>query len=292
METILIATDFSAAARTATLYGFKLAKSIHAKVVLFTAYQAPAVYPDGSVFISPDDNERMYFKKLLEEAEALDPLRTVALETECYNGPITDSILGVAEERNAAYIIVGMKGSGREMRKFFGSTVTYLCKKSFIPVIVVPEEAAFSIPKTIALASDINEDSDIHILKPFKKLALNFNSRVFIVKVIKKSMDQAAERLVRPERLKDFLSFVNYTFEYLEGDNVAKAMNTFVKQHAVDMVAVIPHEHTLIERLFTRSVTKDLVFHSHVPLLIIPSIISESTNAENKLISTNAVYAV
>jgi hypothetical protein len=48
METILIATDFSSAARNATAYGFELARQMHAKVIFFTAYQLPSAMPDSA----------------------------------------------------------------------------------------------------------------------------------------------------------------------------------------------------------------------------------------------------
>lgn len=270
MKTILIATDFSSAARNATTYGFELARQMQAKVILFTAYQTQPTLPDSSVSITATDLQRNAYKKLLEEAEAIDPLRTVSLETECLQGPVDSSILAAASLNNASYIIVGMKERGKEMRKYLGSTVTDLCKISPVPLIVVPADAVFTPLKTIALASDITDDTDVHILEPLKHIAEKFVSQLFIVRVIKKTMDEVAERVMKSERLSLFLTSLHPSFEFAKAENVAKAMNAFVKQHSVNMVAVIPHEHTLFERLFTRSVTKDLVFHTHVPLLILP----------------------
>lgn len=271
METILIATDFSLAARNATAYGFELAKSMRAKVILFTAYQSPMPLPDGALYVSPEELERSRYERLYEEAEAIDPRRTVALETYCTLGPVNSSILAAASRHKASYIVVGMKDRGKEIRKYFGSTVTDLCKRSSVPLIVVPADAVFSIPETIALASDITDDTDIHILAPLKKIAEKFRSNLYIVRVIKKEMDEVVERIMRSERVNLFFTSLDTTYEFARGQNVAKVLNTFVEQHAVKMLAVVPHEHTLFERFFTRSVTKDLVFKSHTPLLILPT---------------------
>ncbi|MEJ7682492.1 MAG: universal stress protein [Segetibacter sp.] len=73
-------------------------------------------------------------------------------------------------------------------------------------------------------------------------------------------------------------------YEFPLNDNIAKAMNNFVREHAVDMVAVIPHEHDLIEKMFTRSVTKDIVFHTHVPLLILPASHTYKAGSESKVL--------
>jgi len=279
METILIATDFSSAARNATRYGFALSKALNAKVILFTAYQLPSTHPESMVYLPANDLEKSSYQQLATEAETFDSHATVALETQCRQGPVGDAIMSVAAENKISYIVIGMKRTGKELRKYFGSTVTSLTKKSSIPLIVVPQEAGYSVPKTIAFASDFNDETNIHILEPLKKIAVIFNSAVSVVRVIKKSMNEATERLMKSEKLDWFLACLNHSFEYLKDDNVAKALNNFVKEHAIDLVAVIPHEHSLTERIFNRSVTKDLIFHTHVPLLILP----EEVTGEQKV---------
>lgn len=112
MKAILIATDFSTAARNATRYGFEFAKAIRAKVVLFTAHPGS---PDDFSFSKV---EKYCYGRLVTEAETFDPLGRVALETQCHQGHVTSSILSVAAENNASFIIVGMKGRGKEIRRF------------------------------------------------------------------------------------------------------------------------------------------------------------------------------
>ncbi|WP_018617452.1 universal stress protein [Segetibacter koreensis] len=270
MKTILIATDFSSAARNATIYGFELARLIRAKVILFTAFTMPAALPESSLYLTSKELERNSYKQLLDEAETIDPRRTIALETQSRQGPVSSSILSAALEYKASYIIVGMKERGKEIRKYFGSAVTDLCKHSQVPLIVVPADAVFSIPKTIALASDITDDTDIQILEPLKKIVEKFESRLFVVRVIKNSMDEVASRVIKSKKLIWFLTSLYPSYVFPKARNVAKAMIAFVKQYAVDLVAVIPHEHTLFERLFTKSVTKNMIFRTPVPLLILP----------------------
>ena len=269
METILIATDFSSAARCATKYGFELSKALNAKVILFTAYQMPSLHPESLVYLPTTDLEKLSYQQLADEAERFDSHATVRLETHCLQGPVAEAILSVATQYDVSYIILGMKQSVKELRRFFGSTITLLTKKSSIPLIVVPEGVQFNDVKKIAFASDINSGDDVSILDPLKKIAVTFNSQVSIVRVIKRREDDAAERLLKSERLDWYFTCLNHSFEYLSNDNVARSLNTFVEENAANLVAVIPHEHTFIERLFTRSITKELIFQSHVPLLIL-----------------------
>lgn len=270
METILIATDFSPAALNAGRYGVELAKSMRAKVVLFTAYQPSLALPDSGLYISSEELERSSDNLLKAEANAVDPLRSVQVETQSRQGTVNSSILDAALENKASYIVVGMKDRGKEIRKYFGTEVTRLCKTSTIPVIVVPADAAFSDPQNIALASDITSDADFHLIDPLKRIAENFDSRLFIVRVVKKALDEVEEQAFRSENLSFYLSNVAHYYKFIEADNVASAMNEFVGEYRVSMVAVMPHEHSLFERIFSRSVTKDLVFNCNVPILVLP----------------------
>jgi len=143
MKTILIATDFSPASRNASLYGIELAKGLKANIILFNAF-------DSSVSTSPilNKTKSQYEalmesdKRLLEEAEFLDPEHTI-MDVICDEGVAYDSIVDVANEKKVDCIVVGRKGNGSAIKDLFGSTATALTKNSNITVIVVPEKAKF-----------------------------------------------------------------------------------------------------------------------------------------------------
>ena len=38
------------------------------------------------------------------------------------------------------------------------------------------------------------------------------------------------------------------------------------------MLAIIPHRYKLFERIFHKSISKSLAFHTHIPLLALPEV--------------------
>ncbi len=58
--------------------------------------------------------------------------------------------------------------------------------------------------------------------------------------------------------------------ELLDDTDVAHAINAFVESHDVDMVAMVAREHNLLQRIFTRSHIKEMMYEVHVPLVILP----------------------
>jgi nucleotide-binding universal stress UspA family protein len=61
----------------------------------------------------------------------------------------------------------------------------------------------------------------------------------------------------------------DYTPEYhhVDSKDFAEAVNDFVAQNKVDMIITIPKKHGFFESIFKRSHTKQLAYHTHVPLL-------------------------
>lgn len=87
MKTILLATDFSSAARNACLYGIELAKSFNARLILFNAYQqVPVPVTEIPVIITPEDMRIMMEEQLIREAMILKAGNDIDMETACMEG--------------------------------------------------------------------------------------------------------------------------------------------------------------------------------------------------------------
>ena len=269
MKTILIATDFSEASRNASLYGLQFAKAINANIILFNAYKIPSAATGLGVSVSRYDAMMQTDKRLLEEADFLDPQRAI-IEIICDEGLAEDAIINIANEKKVDFIITGMKGSGKNFKKIFGSTATSLAKSSNIPVIIVPEDAKFKNPDVIVFANDINIDSDKEI--PEKIIAINqlFKSKLYVVKVIKNENEERFEVYDTPQKFKKTFQVLDTSFQYPVDTDIRHELNVFIKKHHAGMLVMMPHKHEWLERLFRKSDTKDIIFHTQIPLLVLP----------------------
>jgi len=127
MKTILIATDFSKASRNAMLYGAELAKEINANIILFNAYDIPTPATGLNVKISRYSVKTLIDQKLKDEAETFKYINMLSIETMCDEGDV-DAIINVANDKQVEFIVIGMKGGGKNFKKIFGSTATSLAK--------------------------------------------------------------------------------------------------------------------------------------------------------------------
>jgi nucleotide-binding universal stress UspA family protein len=206
-------------------------------------------------------------KRLLDEADFPDRGREM-IEIVCDEGAPEDAVVNIANEKQVDFIVVGMKGSGKNLKKIFGSTTTHLIKRSNIPVIIVPEEAKFSIPKIILYASDKIVDTNLEHLDQIKPITDTFESKLFVVTVVQDQHSEIFERLPTPGRLNAELKKAGVSFQYPVDTDVSHALNNFIRAHHVDILVMMPHKHEWLEHFFRKSETKDMIFHTHMPVLV------------------------
>jgi len=272
MQTFLIATDFSAASRNATQYGIELARAFNARVILVSAYQqVPVTVTEPLILVAPDMCELV--KHQLEgEADFFNSEEATPLEVLAKEGSSSNAVLEAAKEMHADLILAGMKGSGKATRRFFGSTVTSLARKTTVPLMVIPEGASYRRPETISLANDISYHAGTHLLDFLRMMVERFHSTLYIVRVVTKKANEVVEILNRPSNLSEMVSKLEPLYEYPLDKNISKALKNFISTHHVDLLAMVPHREYLPERWFLRSNTREMIFKTDIPLLILPEV--------------------
>jgi nucleotide-binding universal stress UspA family protein len=270
MKTILVPTDFSKAAGNAAEYAIHLAKDINAQVLLYHVYHVP-VPASGEVavmIITPEELQKDSEKQLKKEAARLKKKTGVDVKYKAKMGLAVDAIL---EEENASFIIMGMRGASKLSEALMGSITTDTLRKANTPVIVIPENASYKRPAKIALACDYNPLNNSHTLDLLKDLLSTFGSILLVVNIKRKKDEEVKlQEAVAGVKLENELDNVEHYYFFPEKEDLVEGINEFIENHKADMVAVIPHHYNLVERLFHKSISKKMAFHTQVPLLVLP----------------------
>lgn len=270
MKIILVTTDFSPAARNASLYGLMLAEALGAKIILFTAYYLPNRMPSLNVGISEFSIMKDTEDKLAQEVLYLRKYSSLPIDIVCDKGLPQAAIKKISIEKNADFIIIGMKGAGQNFRKVFGSTVTELIRIADVPVIIVPENTNFNKPDKIVFANDMNRETDIHSLNALVTFTKFFRSKLFVVKVIKTENEEIADSENISTELRKAFGVADIEFEYPVHTEVSLALSDSIRRHNANLLVMITYDHDWLQLLFKKSETKEMIFHSHIPILIFP----------------------
>jgi nucleotide-binding universal stress UspA family protein len=272
MKTILIATDFSEGSKHAMLYACELAKNFDSKVILFHAYQVPIPSFEGSVGITTGDIKADAEKRLQDQLSAINGIVKVKPESWCVESEPTAGILRAARAANAEVIIAGMGGGGRTYKKLFGSTVTKLAAITTIPIIVVPETAASLDLRKIAVATekDIPSGTYAQQFRFLSEIIQRFHSELYLVRIARNHYRQEYESFNYPAHLAEAFESLDPAYKSIEGKPVPRALNRFIEEYQVNMLVMLPKKHSLFDRFFAKTTTRSVLFHTQVPVLVLP----------------------
>ncbi|HRH65660.1 MAG TPA: universal stress protein [Bacteroidia bacterium] len=272
MKTILVPLDFSESAFNAAMYAVDLAKAANAIVHLLNVYHIPNPLKTLplEIIITPDELKANSDSMLKQASLRLKGLRPDCGPVVCtsQNGFTTQEIEHYTNFIHADLIVMGMRGSGKIREKLLGSTTTGLISQSATPILVIPENAPYRLPKKILFASDGSAIHSQSHLKILFQIAQLYGSTIDIVTILSK------DNMHKRESIMDILerSFLNSSHQYhfLDMIDVSEGINDFISKHETDMLVMLPRKHSFMEHLFERSHTRSLAFHTHIPLLTLP----------------------
>lgn len=280
MKTILVATDFSDTSRNASLYAIELAKAADCKIILCHSYHTPISSTEIPVLINYADLELENMDRLIDEKEILNRNNKIEIECITSSGFAVDDIIEIENKYKPDLIIMGMKGAGKLSEFLLGSVSTSLIERTTLPVLVVPEKAKFKNPLRIAFACDYNIEPVGNILNPLKSFAKTFNSSVLIINLLKEKEKVNSSKALQGMLMDNYFKDIDHSYHFPEDDDFVHGLNSFVDSHNANIVAMIPHKHNFISKLFIESHTKKIAFHTHIPLLTIPERVASKWEAK------------
>lgn len=275
MNTILVPTDFSASAYNAARYAIALAKDLNAEqIILYNAFQ-PYVSEDPELGL-PLQTDVEEFKKISEQglAKMKDTLQneipsSIQLKSESEYNEITRGIIDACEEYNAELIIMGITVAENKLEEaLMGSNAVDISKYSEIPVIIVPLEAKYAPLQKILLAVDLKKSGATIPVAAIKNILDATKAKLDILHVETNAHDEVdpdKEKII----LDSLLSSYHPQYHLLKGEIFTDTINQFAHENNIDLIIIIPKKHGLFEGIFKRSHTKQLAFHSHIPVMTV-----------------------
>ncbi|MHB8260233.1 MAG: universal stress protein [Bacteroidia bacterium] len=289
MKTILVPTDFSKNAENALLYAINLAKKMQAKIVLMHSFHVN--YTSGYV---PVDN----IEEEIEKAEAKSNAQLKVLYNkishhsklpiECISSQnlVVDAVLTIIEEKNIDIVVMGTQGANGNLgRQIFGTNSSKVIEKAKCPVLTIPENTKHTDIKTIVYATEYL-DSDIPCLQNVAEMAKLFEAEIQVIHVSIYE-DESEKKLLEEFELKmrKSILYENISFKILVGNDVEQKMEGFMEEEVVDMLVLSAHHRNLMDKLFGKSITKELSFYLKIPLLVFHHERNKSDNAADHTVA-------
>ncbi|GAB5399973.1 MAG: hypothetical protein Aureis2KO_15580 [Aureisphaera sp.] len=279
MKRVILPTDFSENAYNAIQYAIALFKGEPCTFYLLNTF-TPASYYVGVNMVnsySALELEKMASansRKGLDEVEEriksefVDPDH-IYIKLSAFN-MLAAEINELINDHDIDLVVMGTKGATGAKEVFLGTQTMHIIKRVECPVIVVPSGFHYEVPKEILFATDFQFDRGNRFLPLLKDISEKNIARTNILNAYYGNPlnDQQAEN-------KGFLDtyFKNtaHLFHTAEGVDVIEAVEKFQVKHKINFLVMIHNKHSFFENILFKPVINQLVYHTEVPFMVIPS---------------------
>jgi nucleotide-binding universal stress UspA family protein len=272
MKLIVVPTDFSPIADNALKYGMDLAAALGSSIMIVHVYQIPISYSEVPlVTISLDEIRKASEDKLAELKHNIETITDgkLIVYTESRLGDVADEVNKLAKTLQPFAIVMGSRGVTGAGRFFLGSNSLAIINKLNTPVIIIPPGSQFKSFKKIGLATDFREVVDRTPVIPIRALVNFFNAELHVLNVDYERKHFKPETPQESLNLDMLLSGMNPVYDFIESKDIDDGINSFAERNNLDLIITLPQKHSFLESLFEKSVTRELIHHTHIPLMCI-----------------------
>jgi nucleotide-binding universal stress UspA family protein len=270
VKNILVPTDFSEISDSAADYAAELAKITGAKLILYYVFTVPVPVADTPVIAIPLEDLEKENMKLLHAMDKRLKAKHGKIETELRTQPgfVVDEIISFTKQYKTDMVVMGVTGAGKAPG-MLGSNATSIMHHAASPVMVIPKGYKFKKPEIVALACDYKTILPDETVNKFKSFVRLFNSKVLVFNVLKPHELATYQKAATEVNLENALGDLEHSLYFPAGENMKEEINLFVEKHNADILTMFPHHYSFLKGIIHHSVTKEMAFLTHVPLLSI-----------------------
>ena len=164
-------------------------------------------------------------------------------------------------------VVIGLSGKNSLARLIVGSNTIRAINDLKYPLLIIPPQAEFIPVRKIGFACDYREIGEKTPVTLLKKIVNDFHAELHVLNVDTRHTNGLS--LNETYKMDELLKGVKAEYHSVEAAEITDGINWFIDKEKLDWIMMIPKKHRLLEKIFKRSHTKELIFHTHTPVLCI-----------------------
>lgn len=280
MMRIVLPTDFSKNADNAINYALQLFKDTECIFYVLHTY-TPAIYRAEYVLHSPgqmglgDIYQTSSMTKLEQVTKKLKNQyknkNHTFIEHTTFN-ILVDEINEVVEKEKIDLIVMGTQGATGAKEIFLGTHTMHVIKKAKCPVLAIPPNFEYEIPKEILFPTDFEINYEKKHLKVLLDMVKTHISRMHIM-YVRTGYDLSEQQQENRNTLTGFLEHTAHLVHEMPDQEVISAINSFQVENKTNLLVMVQNKHMFLENLFLKSVIKQIGFHVNIPFMVFPPLL-------------------
>ena len=272
MKTFIVPTDFSETALNAARFAVQMAAAVqNSEVILYNVFDdIKSSTVDAAVKSNVISRHEMMTIILEKMKEALLEIAPVQIRVVAESGNLIKSLSALADTEKADMIVMGINGASRLKQVLMGSNAINIISETTCPVLIVPPAATFDGMKKVLLASDFKNVGETIPADVITSVLNMFNPELHIMNVDEEHYVELTEEY-KKEKLKmdSIFNAFNPEYAFLRFYDFEEGIDTYAKDKNINMIITIPRKHSFLAKIFKTSHTRELAFHTTVPLLAV-----------------------
>lgn len=192
----------------------------------------------------------------------------IKLSYQITSGDLVSETLAFRSKIKADLILMGTKGSASNP-ELHDSNTSRLIHQAQCPVIVVPASCKEFKLDHIALAIDKKDIESPDLLSVLLVIARRFDAKIHVLTVYNENDEDFLKERENESVLEYYFERYYATSSATRSSNIADSILEYQKKQAINMLAIIPQNHSKSRPPSEGKLTQYLALNTDIPLLII-----------------------
>jgi len=265
---ILVPTDFSAFSNRAFRFASRLADLLNAKITLFHVVEPPYNFATAikGMIEMMEKNALSRMQQLIDSSDY-----EIKIETQIRHGRTSLEILDCVDREQVDLVVMGSRGQSKLSRAVLGSVSEKIAHQLQVPLFLIPDASDDPVISSLIFTTDFRKDDPGNLLFA-SSVAGYLDADVLPVHMTK---DYDFDDRIRHHGFTDVIQEETgddtLRVEIVNSKNLLHGIAEFADKHKHSALVFNRYKKSVLQKLFKKDHTDEMVVYSDIPLLIIPS---------------------
>lgn len=181
-----------------------------------------------------------------------------------------ESLSLYAHVKRAYMIVMGSAGKAEHQHRYTELKTIKIAEKNVCPVLIIPSIATYQGISNVLIASEMKYIDETPVILSIKRILNDFESKLHILNVNDSHyIALTSEYQEARDRMEELLGEFKPEFYFMRLFDFVESMKMFVDDKNIDMIIMGRRYHNFFEKLFKTQHTKEMIYQSKVPLLVV-----------------------
>lgn len=282
-QTIVVPIDFSEQSKIALNQSFNLALLANASITLVYVIDEDTVSSLFSFLSHNETQEELMktgiLKKLEDLVDETGKRQEMDFHFRIEKGKVYEQIVKVAEEKNAAFIVMGTSGASTIKKKFIGSNAVRVISDAHCPVITIKGKEHRKGCDVIVLPLDLSKETKEKVDECIL-IAKFFNSTVKVMSVVDTKDEFLLNKLTR--QLEQVVNFISENGIKCEGKfyshkDISEGVMEYAHKAQADLIIIMTQQELEWREYFIGTESQQIINTSDIPVCSIRPVAKKDT---------------